>query len=551
MSVDSAATTDRLATAETTAVARAWSWLEDKLNRVGDYLNPILVKETRQALKSRQFVLTFVLVLVACWLITIVGVLYLGPGIYYSASGGLFLMAYNYALVFPLSVVVPFGAFRSLLTEREDNTYDLLTVTSLSSRHIINGKLSSAIVQITVYFSAMAPCFAFTYLLRGVDVLSIAIFLFCNFFGSLGLCLCGLTLAAASKNRMGQTFTSVGFVAALIGVCIFAWVGVTYFVEEGYQYQQEEGFWVLALLIITIYVCAFVSLYFAATALTTFSSANRSTPLRWSMILHQLCFVGWVAFPWILYGHQEEEIAVMAAWCAAAYWYLMGTFLVSEPPVLSNRVRRALPQSLLGRTTLSWFNPGSGTGYGFAVINLTVLTVVAGILLEFHRWTYGTNPRYFYYMAAIAVAWGYAVAYLGLGRLLLSGLRRFGGVSVLAGFLINVILVIAGTGIPMIIYSSFRAFRYAGYTLLQITNPFWSLVHVVDRGGSETMLLLLIVPAVAVCLLLANLPAMAREICQTRLPLPARVVADEVELHPVVEVPSSPWDLPDEDQPSL
>ena len=39
----------------------------------GDWCNPILVKETRQALKSRQFVITFSLLLLAALSWTIVG----------------------------------------------------------------------------------------------------------------------------------------------------------------------------------------------------------------------------------------------------------------------------------------------------------------------------------------------------------------------------------------------------------------------------------------------------------------------------------------------
>ena len=42
----------------------AWAAVERFLVYAGDRLNPILVKETRQALKSFQFTATFVLVLI-------------------------------------------------------------------------------------------------------------------------------------------------------------------------------------------------------------------------------------------------------------------------------------------------------------------------------------------------------------------------------------------------------------------------------------------------------------------------------------------------------
>ena len=131
MSSDTANITDRTSPGNIAArVEAAWRSVESWLVWLGDYLNPILVKETRQALKSLQFTMTFVLVLVACWVVTIGGVAIIGPGIFYSATGGTLLLAYYSILAFPLAVVVPYSAFRSLAAEREDNTFDLLSITT-------------------------------------------------------------------------------------------------------------------------------------------------------------------------------------------------------------------------------------------------------------------------------------------------------------------------------------------------------------------------------------------------------------------------------------
>jgi ABC-type Na+ efflux pump permease subunit len=80
---------------------------------------------------------------------------------------------------------VPYGAYRSLATEREDRTYELLSVTTLRPRQIIGGKLAGAVLQMLVYLSAISPCLAFTYLLRGLDILTIATIIVYLFFGSL------------------------------------------------------------------------------------------------------------------------------------------------------------------------------------------------------------------------------------------------------------------------------------------------------------------------------------------------------------------------------
>ncbi len=537
---------------ESTLSARVVAWLqpwlvriEEKFNYVGDYLNPIVVKETRQALKSRQFVFTFVALLIACWLITIIGVAMIGPGIYYSASGGMLLMWYYYVLLFPLAVIVPFSAFRSLLTEKEDNTYDLLTVTSLSPRRIINGKLSSAMIQIGVYFSAIAPCIAFTYLLRGIDVLTIALLLALAVLGSIGLSMVGLVFAAAAKQKYGQTLISVAFVTLLLICFSMSLRGATTFLFEGMQFVQDWEFWAGMSGILTAYICIFASSYFAAIAMITFSAANRSTPLRWTMLLHQVCWVGWFAFA--MFIDSFDEGPVIGFLLAAIYWFVVGTLLTAEQPIMSERVRRALPQSLLGRVTLSWLAPGSGTGFGFTLANLTTLLVLAvPTTIFFGDFNWGTG-RTFCYVAAMFVGWAYVVIYLGLGRLFINFLRRYSNISLLAGFMVSVILVIFGTLTPVIIQSSSRVWQNAGYTWLQVTNPFWSTVNILEnRSTAVTLWLLPLTLGVAVCVILLNLMGMARELRQTRIALPGRVVEDEAELHPVVEVATSPWDQPDE-----
>ena len=74
------------------------------------------------------------------------------------------LCGYFIILTIPVLIIVPFSAFRSLAAEREDGTFELLSITALSSRQIVTGKLGSAMLQMLIYYSALAPCIAFTYL---------------------------------------------------------------------------------------------------------------------------------------------------------------------------------------------------------------------------------------------------------------------------------------------------------------------------------------------------------------------------------------------------
>jgi hypothetical protein len=537
---------------ETTLAARAaaaWDRVERFLVYASDWLNPILVKETRQALKSFQFTTTFVLLLVACWVVTIGGVAVIGPRIFYSADGGTLLFWYYAVLAFPLTVVVPYAAFRSLAAEREDNTYDLLSITSLKPRQIISGKLASSVVQMAVYFSAITPCVAFTYLLRGVDVPTIAVLLAYTFFQSLGLSMLAILLATVSQQRFAQVFVSVALVAFLLSMFstnLFDVAGDI--IQYNDSYWGVEGFWIFASALATLYVTFFALAFFAAAAMITFTSENRSTPLRICMLIQQAAFVGWMGFAWIASDFILLPLFLLAMF-AAAYWYVMGTLLTSERPGMSQRVKRRLPNSVLGRVFLSWMNPGPASGYMFVVANATTIVAIC-FLGRMVSGLSGKGPgpwpgaEELFYL--LIVGWGYLVAYLGLGVLLIAGVRRVAVVTMLASVLIHFLVLLAGSGIPTAIQLMSVELRYAEYSLLQITNPIWSLMHLAEGGvPAESQVLILIIPGVAVCVLLLNLRGVVRELREVRVAPPIRVLADEAELHPPPpSMPTNPWDEP-------
>jgi hypothetical protein len=527
-------------------LAAVWERIEPLLIHASDWVNPILVKETRQALKSFQFTTTFALLLVACWVVTIGVVAWIGPSIFYAAAGGTMLWWYYAILAFPLAVVVPYSAFRSLAAEREDNTYDLVTITTLKPWQIISGKLGSAIVQMAVYFSALTPCVAFTYLLRGVDLPTITVLLSFTFFGSLGLSMIGILLATLCEQRFAQVFVSVALVAGLLWVLgmvlVISWEIIPY----SYAMMGGDEFWVVTLALGTFYVTTFALMFFAAAGMITFSTENRSTPLRIAMVVQQAAFVGWMAFAWIFSEFDLEPILVMA-FLAGMYWYAMGTLLTAERAGMSQRVKRRLPKSFLGRALFSWFNPGPASGYMFVVANGTamvlvcLLAMVASDLLGKGPRSWPSNDELFY---SVVVGWGYIVAYLGLGLLLVGVLRRFMAVNMFAAVLIHVIVVMFGAGVPTVVQLMSVELRYVDYTLMQVPNPFWSLVHLADGGAaSEGPALAMLVSAAAVCILLLNMPGVVREMQQLRVALPTRVVEDEAELHPPpAELPTSPWE---------
>ena len=124
--------------------ARPASAVGRLLMRVGDRLNPILVKETRQALKSRQFTITFGLLLIAVWVWTILGVALIGPPLWYGAEGRAMFFGYYLILALPLLVIVPFGALRRWPASTKSTPTTCSRSPRLGPRQIVGGKLGSS-----------------------------------------------------------------------------------------------------------------------------------------------------------------------------------------------------------------------------------------------------------------------------------------------------------------------------------------------------------------------------------------------------------------------
>lgn len=524
----------------------AWLRLEAFLDRLGDYLNPILVKEARQAMKSRQFVVTFSLMLIFGWLWTVIFIALSVPDIFFAPVGPAVLTGYYIVLSIPLLIVVPYASFRSLAAEREDGTYELLSITSLSARQIILGKLGSAVLQMIVYYSALAPCIAFTYLLRGIDVLSIATFLTYTFLASLLLSIVGLMMATVTRSRHWQVLLSVVFVMCLL-VFTIIWDCFLVAIIANRQTPpfDDPDFWIGNLCGFTFYLAAVVLLLLVSAGQITFASENRSGPIRLMLVVVQLLIVGWFVLYWVRFDAGELLLGMMSL--TAAYWALVGSFLTGETAQLSPRAKRQLPQSFLGRMAFTWFNPGSGTGYVFAMLNLLGVLIAAwmGITIAWlvHFEYLPDLPEWYFFSICVV---GYVMGYLGVVRLGVVALRRVTHVGMLATFLCQLIFITGGVLFPYLLHavSTWGQISTAPYTLFQLPNWWWTLYEVHERaafGGSE---LAVAVAVIGSLIFLVNLIVAAREVEHVRTAAPERVVEDELAQHPELSPKrkKNPWD---------
>ncbi len=504
--------------------------------RWGDALNPILIKESRQALKSKQFVVTFSLLLVASFGWSVLGSLLRMPGIYFVPSAPWMLMGYYTVLAVPMLMVVPLAAFRSLAAEIDDGTLELLSVSALSPQQVVSGKLASAMLQLMLYFVALVPCVAYAYALRGTDLPTLLVLLALTLLVAIQLTVIGIFMAPMTAGRGSQLTMLVAFLVILVGTefaygsFAFALIG-----EELSELMSRAG----TVVICAVAVVATTSgvLLTAAAAQLTPPSENRSTSIRVALFVQQIVWVVMVGYfvlglvpPFSASNRRVngDLIALVPLFASGALvvWLAAGSMMASESSNLTPRVRRELPASFLGRMLKTWWMPGPATGVVFAVINAAVVGVLSVQLLEWieasgrlSRWASTSLPVW---RSCCWTALGYLALLLVLVRLLVAWLRRYTETQPAIGLAMLVILSAAMCLIPYGLELHWNDYRDFPYSWWQITNWPWTLQVVVEQTPGFAALPTVVAGAGGTAFLL-HLLLLGRPVLPQRLATPQRV----------------------------
>lgn len=362
-----------IASEKTTALARF-------NERLSEWCSSILVKETRQALKSRQFTWTYLALLVCVGIWAVWG-LSISSSQY--EAGKELLMGFWVILGFPLCLIIPFSAYRSLAREFEDGTINLISITTMKPHQIVVGKFGSAILQMLIYLSILAPCICFTYLLRGISISQIALGLLICVGGSTCLIVLGLFLAGVFRSRTLGVGVSVLFVL-LLGWLYFCWCAIIYeLTNTGNSIGDDQiEFWVVVYGMVAFFGSTAALLLVTAASQISFPADNRSTRIRVAMFVQQILFFGFVVMIIPIAPREDGVIWAMILF-AGHYWLIMGFLMIGESVFVSRRVQRTLPRTLFTRSMFSLFMPGAGRGFLFAVANVWTCAFVLLLVVQF------------------------------------------------------------------------------------------------------------------------------------------------------------------------
>lgn len=197
----------------------------------GDRLNPIVIKELRQGLKYRSFLLSFIglqLAMIMSMFFYITSAVSTrgdlrGADVFFWAMLNLLLL-----------LLMPLRGFQALYEELNGKTLELLFLTRMTSWKITFGKWIALVIQSLLMISAILPYFVLRYFLGSIDITQNLFALGGTILGSVVLMAVGVGLSCITSKVL-RVLIFLGGALALwfMGVGLFAFMSFGGMVSGG------------------------------------------------------------------------------------------------------------------------------------------------------------------------------------------------------------------------------------------------------------------------------------------------------------------------------
>jgi len=452
-------------------------------DRLAELAGPIVVKEVRQGLRAKVFAIFFGLLLLACLVVAAVAAAQTGDS--YAPTGpdylGVFFAAQSLVCIF----VIPFTAFRSMVREREEETWVLLALTGMPARRIVRGKVSSALAQASLFASCCAPFVLFSYYLNGVDVLTLLVGLWLTFCACV-FAVCG-AVALGTEGHTRIVRNALQLVALVVlGAFTFACISFGFILaKEGGQMRASGDFGT------AVGVLSFILLS-SAWVLLEAGGSNLALPtetaagtVRLSLVVQHAVAIGGSIALGLMTKPVGNELPALGSVFTSLALVVTGFFLVSED--------EGYPGKVKGRPR--WTAPGARRGWQL-LLGLLAFDTVGWLV--FASLIDKTSDRW---MHPVFAAPAYVGLYLCLGVLVgrIGFFARSGyKAATRAGFLTSV--GVASVMLPVIAVIAGERANDVSFNYL---NPIFGMVNWFDRPWLGSSLGGLI--ALGVCFFFATL----------------------------------------------
>ena len=501
------------------------AWLDDRVN-------PIVVKELRQAVKSRFIVgvlLLILVVLAVTLLLFVMSSTNLGSAS--SDEGRDLFMFFQGTLLALCMVCVPIYVGARLTAERASATSDLLYVTTIKPSSIIWGKLVAGMTVTALIFSVCAPFMVVTYLLRGIDPPTILFALAIDFGVVLSSAMLAIFLGALPVGWPVKVLLGMIMLAASFSVFIWITAAMSFgLTRSGIgSVMADPEFWWATVGVAALWLAIIGLVFFLAVAMISPVTSNRAFPTRlYLTVMWALSFavaLGTAVYYTYWSGFSSgDEAILMSVWAVCwAFILLPATVLAtSERDAMGPRLQRSIPKNPLFRVPAFFLFSGAGAGVLWAggLFALTlVLAQVFGAWLEGSALPFGHKSNWqaerFYMLFKLGICGlfilGYAMLGVGLRRALF---RKNPKLGVTTAALVIGVMVIAMV-VPVLIAFALDPRRWdAQEETWLLLNPLGTFMHEGNwrRASGYDNWLFLISAAMAGLGVLVNLPWFLRQV---------------------------------------
>ena len=478
---------------------------------LGDRINPVVIKELRQAVQSRMvggIVMLFLLVN----LVYLAGYLMMNERVATSEVAGreLFFSLYCILVVTCMAFVPLYAAVR-LAMERNDANIDLLFVTTISPGKIVRGKFFAAVALAVLIYSSCMPFLVLTYLLRGIDLPSIFVTLGLSLVFTAGVTMVAIFASAVPGGWLLRLLIAGGLLFGMF-YAVAGTIGFGYVMTSrglGYFFRSS-GEWTAWGIFALIYLTLWGLCYLLAVAALSTKASNRMMPVR---VFLTFC---WLVFGAALGGWSYSQSAYepVLVWSIGSVGFFCAVlvFAVAERESWTPRVRRRIPRNILGRLAAWIFFTGSAGGVVWCLMIIGASLLVGWTLLE--QWEETTGFSYslrndfasvVQFMSGIFLfAWNYTMTGLLVRRMFLPR------TAPLVGSILAVVLLGLGGTIPILAAWMFEGTHWNLRTLpifYLLPNPY----VLGDDHSSHSVVVYTFLIAWALLVWILNIPWFAQQ----------------------------------------
>lgn len=506
--------------------------IRNALAFVDDRLNPIVVRELRQAVQSRFVIVVLMLYLTveffAMWMMLMFNGMSMDN---FTAGRDVFLML-NGILLGTCLLFVPAYVGVRLAAERSQQNVDLVFITTIRPRSIIWGKAGAALALTILIYSACSPFMVMTYLLRGVDIPSIAVVLSLDLLVIAGGVFLAMFIGALPTHWLSKALLGLLLMMGMASAFTMSMAAANACLYMGIGSRLNTwDFWGPALLFCSLVIAADGLLLYLAGVMLMPPAANRARAARI-----------YVTLAWLIIGTLVWTLPLVSpvpipffktAWiiCIMPILGLAIMVGVSERDQWGPRLANAIPRRVWLRPLWLVFSSGALGGVIWACL---LIAITLGVYAWEIKSPTSNYPKQVL-IGEITFAC-FVLAYSLTAVLLRDYIFRRKIKTPVVGSL-ALLMMAGGTIIPVLtVFFMSPDMWDRDASQWMFLNPLSGLIEA--RTGDQTYYLTIAAVWCAAAVLL-NIPWMIRQVAACRPPAAARTAAPAVE-PPLPGTPGTP-----------